>query len=99
MSETIEAWGDAAKQLVLHIVEEIVDHEDEIRVDVTASSPFHLLIELRTARVDVGQVVGKSGGVATAIRAILAAFAGKNRIQFAFVYITEQEVSRGSSAH
>lgn len=99
MIESIGHLAEAAKQLVLHIVEEIVDHDgSDVRVDVSVSN-FHLLIELRTARGDVGQVVGKSGSVATAIRTILAAFAGKNRIQTSFVYVTEQEIGRGHSVH
>lgn len=98
MSESIAELGEAAQQLVLHIIEEIVDHSSAIRVDVTPSN-FHLLIELHTAATDIGQVVGKRGSVAESIRTILAAFAGKNRISVTLLYVTEREVDRGVGAY
>ena len=98
MSESIDELGEAVRQLVLHVVEEIVDHADDVSVMVTPSN-FHLLVELRTSRGDVGQVVGRGGSVATSIRTVLGAFAGKHRIQVTFSYITEQEADRGSGSY
>ena len=94
MMKELSELGRAVRELVLHIVEEVVDHDKSVSVEVQEDQ-FHLLVKLRTTPGDVGQVVGKGGAVVSGLRAILSALAGKNRIQLTFVYVTEQEKSRG----
>lgn len=87
---------EALRQLVIHIVEEIVDHETDVEVNIVPATS-RLVVELHTNPNDVGQVVGRDGAVVTGIRAILSAFAGKNRIGVDFDYVTDQEKRASSS--
>jgi len=81
---------DEMKEMVLAIVPRIVDHPDEVRVDVV-SSRYRMVVELYTAEKDVGQVIGRGGQVADAVRLIMSAFAGKYKVQVDLDYVTEQE--------
>ena len=40
---------------------------------------------------DIGQVVGQGGSVISAIRTIVSAWGGKNRMQVNLVYLTERK--------
>lgn len=82
--------GESLSDLVAHVVEEIVDHHGDVRVSVTGDK-FHMLVSLKTNGSDVGQVVGRGGMVISALRSIISAFAGKNRMQATLVYTTERE--------
>jgi predicted RNA-binding protein YlqC (UPF0109 family) len=79
------------RHLVLHIVEEIVDHDTDeyVRVDV-APGDVYLTVELHTHIDDIGQVVGSGGLVISSIRALIGAWGGKHRIQVNLVYVTER---------
>lgn len=92
--ETVEKL----KGLIGHIVKEIVDHPEDVEVNVVQAS-LRLLVELNTNPNDVGQVIGQGGHVVTGIRSILAAFGGKNGIQTSMDYVTEQENGGGRRAH
>lgn len=82
------------KELVEHVVREIVDHGDDVEVNIVPAS-YRLLVELHTNRNDVGQVIGQGGHVVVGIRSILAAFGGKNGCQVTMDYVTEQEKNGG----
>lgn len=89
---------DDLKELIEHIVEEIVDHPDDVKVNLVPAS-YRLLVELHTNDDDVGQVIGQGGHVVIGIRSILSAFGGKNRIQTSMDYVTERKKSGGRRAH
>lgn len=78
------------KNLVLHIVEELVDHSDEVSCDVIPAAT-RTVVELRTHRKDVGQVVGREGQVISGIRTILSAFAGRHGTRIDMDYVTDHE--------
>ena len=58
------------KDLVTDIAKALVDHPDQVKVNVIEGSQITLL-ELMVAKEDVGKVIGKRGRTAQAIRDIL----------------------------
>ena len=69
------------KQLLISIVQAIVDKPDEVRVSEVIGEHAHVL-ELRVAKEDVGKVIGKGGGHASAIRTLMAAASGKEKKRY-----------------
>jgi len=64
------------KELVLIIARALVDHPEEVHVDVVEKE--HLIVyELRVHPHDVGMVIGKKGRIAKAIRTVVASAAVK----------------------
>lgn len=57
-------------QLVRTIVRGLVDHPDDVRVDVTEDDDT-ILYELRVHPDDVGKVIGKSGRIIKAVRTVV----------------------------
>lgn len=58
------------KELVEYIARSLVDHPDQVQVRQIGSGS-RVRLELTVAREDMGRVIGKSGRVANAIRALL----------------------------
>ena len=58
------------KELVEHIARSLVDHPDEVSIEVT-SYGGRMILRLHVASDDMGRVIGKDGKVANAIRALL----------------------------
>jgi len=58
------------KELVEHIARSLVDHPDDVHVEMT-SYGGRTMIRLHVASEDMGRVIGKDGKVANAIRALL----------------------------
>ena len=58
------------KALTEFIAKALVDHPDEVEVTQSRQSN-RVRLELRVAKDDMGRVIGKSGRVANAIRALL----------------------------
>lgn len=85
-----KATREALKELVIHMVEEIVDHEEDVECNIVPASS-RVVVELHTHPKDVGQVVGREGHVVSGIRAILSAFAGKHGTRVDLDYITDQQ--------
>ncbi len=57
-------------QLVRTIVRGLVDHPDDVRVDVTEDDDS-ILYGLRVHPDDVGKVIGKSGRIIKAVRTVV----------------------------
>lgn len=81
---------DELKGLIHDIVRRVVDHPDDVTVNVVPSA-YRLLAELHTNQEDVGQVVGKNGHVITSIRSLVTAFGGKHRCRVELDFVTEQD--------
>ena len=64
------------KDLIVAIVQAIVDLREEVSVTEIAAEHTSVL-ELRVAKTDMGQVIGKRGRMAQAIRTIISAASGK----------------------
>ena len=55
----------------------LVEHPDEVEVDVVEESERSLELELYVAEEDMGHVIGRSGRTARCLRNILSAAASK----------------------
>ncbi len=64
------------KELVTFIANSLVDQQDAVQVNEVEQDDT-VVYELRVAKEDLGKVIGKQGRTARAIRALLAAAAGK----------------------
>jgi len=80
---------DNLKNLVTTIIKGIVDSPETVEVNIVPSQ-FRLIVELHTDKKDVGQVIGKSGHVVSAIRSILTAHGGREGLKVEMDYITER---------
>lgn len=58
--------------LIEYIARNLVDNPDEVKV-VTEELPGEAVIHLQVAPGDVGQVIGKNGRIAKALRTVLGA--------------------------
>ena len=67
------ANGDIVQRVVAYVVESIVDRPDEVVVTVVDDGPGDVVAEVRTAKGDMGRVIGRRGRVAKAVRAAAAA--------------------------
>ena len=67
------------EKLVEYVAKALVDHPENVVVEVTRDSPEEQAIELRVDPEDRGRVIGKSGRTAHAIRALLMAAAPEGR--------------------
>jgi predicted RNA-binding protein YlqC (UPF0109 family) len=64
------------KELVEIIAKALVDHPDQVRI-TEIHGGYTLVIELKTAKEDVGKIIGKRGQNAQAMRTILNAASAK----------------------
>ena len=69
------------KDLISYIVKALVDRPDQVSVNEVEGG-HTVVLELRVAKSDMGQVIGKQGRHADAIRTILNAAAGKLRKKY-----------------
>jgi predicted RNA-binding protein YlqC (UPF0109 family) len=63
-------------ELVEYVVKSLVDDPDSVAVEETRDAG-QVVLELRVAEPDMGRVIGKSGRVINAIRAIVQIAAAK----------------------
>jgi len=74
------AKGAIVERVVSYIVREIVDNPDQVSVTIVEQGPDEVLAEVRTAKGDMGRVIGRRGRVARAIRAVAGAAADEEGI-------------------
>ena len=60
--------GEIVEKVVTYVVSEIVDNPDDIEVAIVPDGSDAVVAEVRTAKSDMGRVIGKRGRVARAIR-------------------------------
>lgn len=63
------AKGDIVERVVTYIVKSIVEEPDDVVVTLVEQGPDEMTAEVRTAKGDMGRVIGRRGRVAKAIRA------------------------------
>lgn len=61
-----------AKELLIYLVENLVEHKDDIRVDVSEDDRA-INLTLSVNPEDMGKVIGRKGKIANSIRTILKA--------------------------
>lgn len=66
------------KQLLTDIAASLVDHPDQIEVEVVEEDEKELTLELRVAEEDMGKVIGRHGRIANAIRMVMRSAANAN---------------------
>ncbi|MDH5679811.1 MAG: KH domain-containing protein [Nitrospinota bacterium] len=66
------------RELLHHMVKELVDHPDEVEIEEMTGDKVTTL-ELRVAQDDLGKVIGRRGRTAGAMRVILSAAATKQK--------------------
>ena len=74
------AKGEIVERVVTYIVKEIVDNPDQVDVTLIEQGPDEVLAEVRTAKGDMGRVIGRRGRVARAIRAVAGAAADEEGV-------------------
>lgn len=67
------AKGEITERVVTYVVKSIVDDPDSVEVEMVQQGPNEVVAEVRTAKGDLGRVIGRRGRVAKAIRAAAAA--------------------------
>jgi uncharacterized protein len=67
------AKGEIVERVVDYVVKSIVEEPDEVTVTIVEQGPDDVVAEVRTAKKDMGRVIGRRGRVAKAIRAAAGA--------------------------
>lgn len=67
------ARGEIVERVVSYIVKSIVEDAEAVEVTIVEQGPDEMVAEVRTAKGDMGRVIGRRGRVAKAIRAAAGA--------------------------
>ncbi len=67
--------GVIVERVVNHVVRAIVDDPESVEVTIVEEGPEEVTAEVRTAKSDMGRVIGRRGRVARAIRTLAQAAA------------------------
>jgi predicted RNA-binding protein YlqC (UPF0109 family) len=67
------AKGEIVERVVTYVVKSIVEDADAVQVTLIEQGPDEYVAEVRTAKPDMGRVIGRRGRVAKAIRAAASA--------------------------
>jgi len=62
--------GDIVEKVVTYVVTQIVDDPDSVVVEIVPDGDDAIVAEVRTAKSDMGRVIGRRGRVARAIRSV-----------------------------
>ena len=83
VEETTEAGASApnAEKVLTYIVQQVVDHPDEVAVATGPGRRNDLQLDVTVADGDMGRVIGKRGRIAQSIRTVVRAAAVKDGAQ------------------
>ena len=73
--------GEIVERVVAYIAKEIVDDPDSVSVTIVEEGPDEVIAEVRTAKPDMGRVIGRRGRVAKAIRTVAQAAADEEGLR------------------
>lgn len=62
--------GSIVENVVTYVVTQIVDDPDSVKVEIVKDGDDAIVAEVRTAKSDMGRVIGRRGRVARAIRSV-----------------------------
>lgn len=68
--------AEEIRDFVLTVAKSIVDDPEEVNISVLESGSM-VVVELSTARTDIGKVIGREGRMAQSLRVLLTAVATK----------------------
>jgi predicted RNA-binding protein YlqC (UPF0109 family) len=81
--------SDITRRVVGYVVSQIVSKPEAVRLDVVEQGPEDVLVEVTTARGDMGRVIGRRGRVARAIRTLAQAAADEEGLQAGVEFLDE----------
>lgn len=67
------AKGEIVERVVTYVIKSIVEDPEAVQVTMVEQGPDEMVAEVRTAKPDMGRVIGRRGRVAKAIRAAAGA--------------------------
>lgn len=79
--------GEIVENVVTFLVKEIVSKPDEVDVTLVEQGPDEVVAEVRTAKGDLGRVIGRRGRVARAIRTVAQAAADEEGLSAGVEFI------------
>ena len=79
--------GEIVGRVVRYVVEEIVDDASSVEVEVVDDGEDAVLAEVRTAKKDMGRVIGRRGRVARAIRTVARAAGDEEGLEVAVDFL------------
>lgn len=82
-----DAKGDIVENVVTYLVKEIVSTPEEVEVTLVEQGPEEVVAEVRTAKGDLGRVIGRRGRVARAIRTVAQAAADEEGLSAGVEFI------------
>ena len=65
--------GEIVDKVVQYVTKQIVDDASSVEVEVLSDGEDSVVAEVRTAKKDMGRVIGRRGRVARAIRSVARA--------------------------
>jgi hypothetical protein len=77
------AKGNVDQDFVEFVIKSIVDHPDDVKTDRTVDE-MGVLLTLKVNPEDMGQVIGRQGGTARAIRTLLRVIGAKHNARINF---------------
>lgn len=84
------------QEFVEHVVKSLVDHPDDVKTERTVDE-MGVLISLHLNPEDMGQVIGRSGQTAKAIRTLLRVVGAKNQARVNLKIVEPEGSDRGRS--
>ena len=63
---------------VAHLVRGIVEHPDDVHVDVRSAGRRGQVVEVHAHQDDLGKVIGRGGRTARALRTVVSGIGGRN---------------------
>ena len=87
MAEEVNVLG--VRELVEEIVKALVDHPEEV-LCTEVQGKHSCVLELEVAKDDIGKVIGRKGIHADAIRRIVHAAGGKQKMRYVLEIIEER---------
>jgi predicted RNA-binding protein YlqC (UPF0109 family) len=79
--------GAIVESVVTYLVKEIVSKPEEVDVTLVEQGPDDMIAEVRTAKGDLGRVIGRRGRVARAIRTVAQAAADEEGLSAGVEFI------------
>lgn len=73
--------GEIVERVVNYVAKAIAEEPEAVRVEMIDEGPDRILAEVRTAKRDMGRVIGRRGRVANAFRALAQAAGDEEGIQ------------------
>lgn len=68
------------KNTLLYLLQNLVDHPDDLVVDESGEDPTHVVLTIHAHSEDMGKIIGKQGRIIRALRDLIKVMATKQNI-------------------